>query len=165
MVFRRFRLNCIIRVILLGLTSLGFFFILFKTELYAALLIIGLSIIYQIYSIIHYVEKTNRELARFFSSIRYSDFSQTFKNDGLGTTFDALQKSFTEVMKAFLKTRAEKEEHYRYLQTIVQHVGIGLIAFQPNGDVELINTAAKRLLRIPSLKNIQSLHESYPLSL
>lgn len=164
MVFRRFRLNCIIRVILLGLTSLVFFFILFKTELYAALLIIGLSIIYQIYSLIHYVEKTNRELARFFSSIRYSDFSQSFKNEGLGTTFDALQKSFTEVMKAFRKTRAEKEEHYRYLQTIVQHVGIGLIAFQPNGDVELINTAAKRLLRIPSLKNIQSL-ESFSKSL
>ncbi len=164
MAFKRFRLNCIIRIILLGLTCLGFFFILFKTELYAALLIIGLTIIYQIYSLIHYVEKTNRELARFFSSIRYSDFSQTFKKDGRGTTFDALQKSFTEVMKAFRKTRAEKEEHYRYLQTIVQHVGIGLIAFQPNGDVELINTAAKRLLRIPSLKNIQSL-ESFSKSL
>jgi len=57
----------------------------------------------------------------------------------------------------FRKTRTEKEEHYRYLQTIVQHIGIGLIAYQPNGDVELINTAAKRLLGIPALKNIQSL--------
>lgn len=157
MVYRKFRFNCIIRVILLGLSCLGFFFILFKTELYAALLIIGLFIIYQIYSLIHYVEKTNRDLTRFFTSIRYSDFSQTFKDDGLGTSFEALRKAFAEVMNAFRKTRAEKEEHYRYLQTVVQHVGIGLIAFQPNGDVELINTAAKRLLRVPSLKNIQSL--------
>jgi signal transduction histidine kinase len=60
-------------------------------------------------------------------------------------------------MNVFRKTRTEKEEHYRYLQTVVQHIGIGLIAYQPNGDVELINTAAKRLLGIPSLKNIQSL--------
>jgi len=36
-------------------------------------------------------------------------------------------------------------------------VGIGLIVFQPDGEVELINTAAKRLLRIPRLKNIKSL--------
>jgi nitrogen fixation/metabolism regulation signal transduction histidine kinase len=36
-------------------------------------------------------------------------------------------------------------------------VGIGLIAFQPDGHVELINTAAKRLLRVPRLKNIKSL--------
>ncbi len=164
MVFKRFRINCIVRVTLLGLTILGFFLILFKTELYAALLIIGLLIIYQIYSLIHYIEKTNRELARFFASIRYSDFSQTFKDEGLGRSFDALRKAFTEVMNAFRKTRAEKEEHYRYLQTVVQHVGIGLIAFQPNGDVELINTAAKRLLRVPSLKNINSL-ESFSKSL
>jgi len=164
MVYKKFRFNCIIRVILLGLFCLGFFFILFKTELYAALLIIGLLIIYQIYSLIHYVEKTNRDLTRFFTSIRYSDFSQTFKDDGLGTSFEALRKAFAEVMNAFRKTRTEKEEHYRYLQTVVQHVGIGLIAFQPNGDVELINTAAKRLLRVPSLKNIQSL-ESFSKSL
>ena len=164
MVYKKFRFNCIIRVILLGLSCLGFFFVLFKTELYAALLIIGLLIIYQIYSLIHYVEKTNRDLTRFFTSIRYSEFSQTFKDDGLGTSFEALRKAFAEVMNAFRKTRTEKEEHYRYLQTVVQHVGIGLIAFQPNGDVELINTAAKRLLRVPSLKNIQSL-ESFSKSL
>jgi len=164
MVYKKFRFNCIIRVILLGLSCLGFFFVLFKTELYAALLIIGLLIIYQIYSLIHYVEKTNRDLTRFFTSIRYSDFSQTFKDDGLGTSFEALRKAFAEVMNAFRKTRTEKEEHYRYLQTVVQHVGIGLIAFQPNGDVELVNTAAKRLLRVPSLKNIQSL-ESFSKSL
>jgi len=164
MVYKKFRINCIIRVILLGLSILGFFYILFETELYAALLIIGFFILYQIYSLIQYVEKTNRDLTRFFVSIRYSDFAQTFKDDGLGPSFDGLRKAFTEVMNAFRKTRTEKEEHYRYLQTVVQHVGIGLIAFQPSGDVELINTAAKRLLRVASLKNIQSL-ESFSNSL
>jgi len=157
MVYKKFRLNSIIRAILLGLTIFGFFFILFQTSLYAALFIVGLFIIYQIYALIHYVEKTNRDLTRFFTSIRYSDFSQTFKDDGLGPSFDGLRKAFTEVMNVFRKTRTEKEEHYRYLQTVVQHVGIGLIVYQRNGDVELINTAAKRLLGIPSLKNIKSL--------
>lgn len=157
MVYRRFRFNCIIRIVLLSLTLLVFFYILFRTSLYAALFIVGLLFVYEIWSLIHYVEKTNRDLTRFFSSIRYSDFSQTFKEDGLGPSFDGLRKAFTEVMNVFRKTRTEKEEHYRYLQTVVQHIGIGLIAYQPTGDVELINTAAKRLLGVPSLKNIKSL--------
>jgi two-component system nitrogen regulation sensor histidine kinase NtrY len=157
MVYKRFRINCILRVTALILSTLFFFYILFKTSLYAALFILGIIIIYQAYSLIHYVEKTNRELTRFFTSIRYSDFSQTFKDDGLGSSFDGLKKAFSEVIQAFRTTRTEKEEHYRYLQTVVQHVGIGLIAFQPNGEVELINTAAKRLLNIFSLKNIKSL--------
>jgi signal transduction histidine kinase len=157
MVYNKFRLNCIIRVILLGITTFGFFFILFRTSLYAALFIVGVIILYQIYALIHYVEKTNRDLTRFFTSIRYSDFSQTFKDAGLGPSFDGLRKAFTEVMNVFRKTRKEKEEHHRYLQTVVQHIGIGLIAYQSNGDVELINTAAKRLMGVASLKNIQSL--------
>jgi len=157
MVYKRFRINCIIRVIFIVLTIFGFFYILFQTALYAALFIIGVFLLYQIYALIRYVEKTNRDLTRFFTSIRYSDFSQTFKDDGLGASFDALRKAFTEVMNIFRKTRTEKEEHYRYLQTVVQHIGIGLIAYQPSGEVELINTAAKRLLGIATLKNIHSL--------
>lgn len=157
MVYKRFRFNCIFRVILISLTIFFFFYILFRTSLYAALFIVGVLFIYQTWALLHYVEKTNRDLTRFFSSIRYSDFSQTFKDDGLGSSFDGLRRAFTEVMNVFRKTRAEKEEHYRYLQTVVQHIGIGLIVYQPNGDVELINTAAKRLLGVSSLKNIQSL--------
>ena len=157
MVFRRFRLNCIIRVLFIGATICLFFYLLFRTNLYTALIILGAMIIYQIYGLMHYVEKTNRDLAHFFQSIRYQDFSQTFMEKKFGSSFDELKKAFTEVMNAFRKTRADKEEHFRYLQTVVQHVGIGLIAFQPDGHVELINTAAKRLLRVPRLKNIKSL--------
>jgi two-component system nitrogen regulation sensor histidine kinase NtrY len=157
MVYKGFRLNCLVRVIALASTIGLFFILLFKTDLYAALIIIGAAIIYQCYSLIHYVEKTNRELTRFFQSIKFSDFSQTFRDSAEGKSFAALRLAFNDVLDAFRKARYEKEEHYRYLQTIVQHVGIGLIAYQPNGDVELINTAAKRLLGVAQLKNINSL--------
>jgi len=48
------------------------------------------------------------------------------------------------------------------LQTIVDHVGIGLIAFNPAGEVELINNAAKKLLKIPRLGNIKDLESISP---
>ncbi len=164
MVFKGFRINCIIRVLLLSASILLFLYLLFQTSLYTAIFIIGITIIYQIYALIHYVEKTNRDLARFFQSIKYADFSVTFKEKGFGSSFNALKAAFTEVVNAFRKARTEKEEHYRYLQTVVQHVGIGLIVFQPDGEVELINTAAKRLLKISHLKNIKSLESfSHPL--
>ncbi|UCC41470.1 MAG: GHKL domain-containing protein [Candidatus Aminicenantes bacterium] len=157
MVYKSFRINCIVRTLLLSVSILLFFYLLFQTALYTAIFIVGITIIYQIYGLIHYVERTNRDLARFFQSIKYEDFSITFKEKGLGSSFNALKTAFTEVVNAFRKTRSEKEEHYRYLQTIVQHVGIGLMAFQPDGEVELINTAAKRLLKISNLKNIKNL--------
>lgn len=162
MVYRRFRINCVLRVIALGTTLALFFFLLFKTTLHAALFILGVVILYQSYALIHYVEKTNRDLTRFFQSIKFSDFSQSFKDSGHGKSFANLRLAFNEVLDAFRKARSEKEEHYRYLQTIVQHVGIGLIAFQPDGNVTLINTAAKRLLNVARLQNIISLESWSP---
>lgn len=157
MVYKNFRVNCVIRILFLALTLFAFFFLLTQTRLYSALIIIGFLIIYQVYALIHYVEKTNRDLTRFLQSIKYSDFSQSFKDNVRGKSFDSLKNSFTEVINAFRKTRSEKEEQARYLQTVVKHIGIGLIVFQPNGEVELINKAAKKLLGINQLKNIKSL--------
>lgn len=159
MVYKRFRINLIIRVLVLTLCIGLFFYLLFRTTLFAAMLITVALILYQTISLFRYVEVTNRDLTRFFESIKYGDFTQSFRDDKMGPSFAALRNTFNEVADAFRKTRAEKEEHYRYLQTIVQHVGIGLIAFQPDGEVELINIAAKRLLNIPHLKNISSLEK------
>ncbi len=157
MVFNRFRINCLVRILLIGASIYIFFFLLFRTSLYTALFILGIIILFQIFDLIRYVEKTNRDLTRFFESIKYGDFSQSFRDKGFGPSFDALKDAFSDVMAAFRKTRSEKEEHFQYLQTVVQHVGIGLIAFQSDGEVELINTAAKRLLGVARLKNIKSL--------
>jgi nitrogen fixation/metabolism regulation signal transduction histidine kinase len=131
-------------------------------QLYATLLIIAILIIYQIYALIAYVDKTNRDLSRFLHAIKHTDFSQSFTGTGLGSSFRELNAAFSDVIEQFRKARSEKEEHYRYLQTLVQHVGIGLISFKPDGEVDLINTAAKRLLRVSHLKNILSLQSSYP---
>ncbi len=161
MVYKRFRFVVAVRVLLISGTLYLFFHLLFSTEsrLYATIFIISLTICYQIYALIYYVEKTNRDLNRFLLTIKHEDFSQTFLGLGLGSSFDDLKKAFNEIIQKFHRTRAETEEHFRYLQTIVQHVGIGLIAFQSDGKVELFNTAAKRLLKLASLKNIRDLNK------
>lgn len=157
MVYKNFRLNCVLRIFILTGTIYLFFFFLLRTSYYMSTIIIGLLIFYQMYALIYFIEKTNRDLTHFLESIKHSDFTQTFVGSGFGKSFDNLRNAFTEVIEAFKKARAEKEEHFRYLQTVVQHVGVGLIAFQSDGNVELINTAAKRLLKISHLRNIKHL--------
>lgn len=157
MVYRRFRIVLIARVLLLCGTIYLFYFLILKTSYYAATLIVASVIAYQITTLIQYVEKTNRDLTRFLDAIKYSDFSQTFINTGLGSSFNDLKAAFNDVILKFQEARSEKEEHFRYLQTVVQHVGIGLLAFDSNGQVSLINNAAKRLLNVPYLKNINAL--------
>lgn len=157
MVYKNFRLNCILRVLFIGATFYLFFYLLTRTNLYAMSFITGVIIGYEIYSLIYYVERTNRDLTRFLDAIKYEDFSQTFIGAGFGSSFNELKTAFNAVLTKFQQTRSEKEEHFRYLQTVVQHIGIGLISFQSDGQVELINNAAKRLLNVVRLNNINEL--------
>ena len=159
---KRFDINCIIRVLLLSGTVCLLAYLFFKTGFIAAAIFTGLIAGYQIFSLIRYVTKTNRDLTRLLQSIKYSDFSQSFSNNLKSSGFEELHAAFTEVIKEFQRAKLEKEEHLRFLQTIVDHVGIGLIAFNPAGEVELLNNAAKKLLKIPRLGNIRDLETVSP---
>lgn len=157
MAYNSFRINFLVRVSLLSLTMLGFFYLLVDTELYTTIAVVGGGIVVQIISMMRYVDRTNRVLNNFLESIRYSDFSRTFQVEGLDSSFDKLKKSFNEVIKDFQEVRAEKEENYYYLQTVIQHIGIALIAYGKDGKVELINNATKKLFQLRSLNNINDL--------
>jgi two-component system nitrogen regulation sensor histidine kinase NtrY len=161
-VFKRFRVQVILRILLLSATIFGFIYFIMTTQLYTTMLVTGFLILYQVFALVRFVERTNQYLSRFFLAIKYGDFSQTFSGKELGGSFRELVTAFDEVMDKVRQTRSEKEEHYRYLQTIVRHVGIGLLAFKADGSVDLINTAAKRMLRLARLKNIQSLSSFSP---
>ncbi len=162
MAYNNFRINFVVRVLLLAGSMFAFFYLLFNTELTMTLVLIGLLIAFQIFAMIHYVDRTNRVLNNFLESIRYSDFTRTFQVESLDSSFDKLKKSFNEVIKDFQEVRAEKEENYYYLQTVIQHIGISLIAYSKDGKVELINNATKKLFQVRTLNKIQSLKEFSP---
>ena len=133
------------------------------TEKYVSGVIISLLVVYQIYELYQYVLETNRKLTRFLEAVRYSDFTAGFSKDSkLGESFRDLNRMFNEVFEAFRKARAEKEEHWQYLKTVVQHVNVGLLSYDESGNIELLNNTAKRYLRVSHLSNIQELAEVSP---
>ncbi len=162
MVYRKFRADVSLRVALLVVMIGLFFFVLLRTKLPAAAVLLGLLIVAQVAGLFRAVDRTNRDLARFFDSVRFDDFSQTFRGKGPGGSFKELHAALARVIEAFRTARADKEEQALYLQTVVQHVGIGLLVFQLDGEVELVNNAARRLLKVPVLKNVRALEEAYP---
>lgn len=156
MVFKQFRFNIVLRVLLLTATCLALFITVNSAFTFTPILVAGL-IIYQVWSLIKYVDRTNRELAGFLESIRYSEFTRTFQINDAGTSFDELNTAFNDVMKDFQQVRSEREEHFHYLQNIVQNIDVSILAYQRDGTVEMINPAAKKLFQVNSLRNINML--------
>ena len=159
MVFRRFRIQVVLRLLLLTLSFFLLFYLLDKTRYNVTAVILTAVILIQLIFLIRYVERTNRKLTQFLQSIKYSDFSSSFSDQGLGKSFEDLNRSFMEVIEEFKKYRAEKEEHYNYLQTVVQHVNIGIIAYSRDGKVDLFNNSVKRLLKVRHIRLISDLEK------
>lgn len=164
--FKNFRTGILFRVLLIGIIVSVFIFLVFYEEKYLSGTLLAFILTYQIYNLFYYVDNTNRKLSRFLESVRYSDFTSTYTTDNkLGKSFRELNRSFNKVLDAFRETRAEKEEHLLYLNTVVQHVGVGLIAYDLMGNVELYNNAARRMLKVYQLRNINELLTEHPMLL
>ncbi len=158
MTYKNFRANVIVRILLLS-ASIFLFFYSLKLEFNVTPILVVVLIIFQVFSLIRYVDRTNRDLTSFLESIRFSEFTRSFQIEGMGSSFDELNRAFNDVINDFQKVRSEKEEHFHYLQSIVQNIDVSIIAYRKDGTVEMINKAAKQLFQIHSLKNVKGLEQ------
>ena len=142
---------------MLAATLLAMMYLVLETSYYVSMSILGFVVIGQIIVLVKYLERTNMLLTRFLEAIRYSDFTGSFRNHELGSNFDELNASFSEVIERFKEERSKKEESIRYLETVVQHIGIGLMCVNGKGEIVLLNTAAKRLFKVATLRTLDSL--------
>ncbi len=156
---KNLRIGVIIRVLLLGLSMALEVYLIMATNYYVSMVLIGILILGQIVNLIIYVETTNKNLTRFFEAISYNDFSQSFTKSGQGKSLQSLNAAFNDIIQKFNLERSKSEESYLYLQTVVQHIGIGLFSFNSSGEIELLNTAAKKLLGTAVFRNISQLKQ------
>lgn len=155
-----FRSRVILRTIFLALSMALALFMIGKTNMLFAAILLCIIIIFQVGELFHFVSLTNRKLTRFLESVKYSDFASGFTADNkLGKSFKDLNLSFNAVLEAFRKARSEKEEHWQYLNTVVQQVRTGILSFDAEGNVQLINMNARKFIHIQNIKNIHELKE------
>jgi two-component system, NtrC family, nitrogen regulation sensor histidine kinase NtrY len=157
--FKNFRLNVIGRIVLIMVTVVVLLSIIGQSTFIISSVILVVLIILQIMALVRYVERTNRRLSVFFDAIRHSDFSSSFSDKGLGKSFDDLNRAFNEVITEFQKTRAAKEEHFNYLQTVLQHVTTGIIVYKKDGRVSMLNNAFKRMFRNSNMRFLSDLEK------
>jgi two-component system, NtrC family, nitrogen regulation sensor histidine kinase NtrY len=161
--FNDFRFRVAFRVLLLGAVIALFVYMVNRPNMIFAAGLTCLIIIGQLVELYRFTSQTNRKLTRFLESVKYSDFISGFTSDNkLGNSFRELNTAFNEVLEAFRKARSEKEEHWQYLNTIVQQVRTGILSFDADGNIQLMNTNAKRFVGISNIKNVHELEKYNP---
>ena len=123
---------------------------------------LGLVVLWAGWGAVRAAERPARDVRRFLEGVRYDDVSGRFSASGGDPLLNALAAAFEEVGEAFRRVRAEREEQAGYLEAVVRHVGVALVAFRADGAVTIFNLAARRTLGVARPRSLEVLARRAP---
>ncbi|MEM6380377.1 MAG: PAS domain-containing protein, partial [Bacteroidota bacterium] len=153
---KNFKINITVRVILLIIVAGGLVASAnARMDVLALVLLVCLG--FMVANFIRYVNQTNRDLANFFASVKYDDFTANTNSSLKGASFEDLYAGFNLVNRKFRDIRAEKEANHQFLQTIVQNIEVGLLCINQDGEIILMNDALQQMLHKSYLIHLDGL--------
>ncbi len=92
-----------------------------------------------------YISRTNREISRFLDAASNADFSQRFSYTSVGSGFDELGNSFTNIIHKLHERSLSQEADVRKLRALIEHIPVPLMTVFADKSIEIHNNAAHRL--------------------
>ncbi|NVJ85832.1 MAG: GHKL domain-containing protein [Algoriphagus sp.] len=114
-------------------------------------------VIIQVVFLLRYAESSFKKVRTFLDNIKQDQYSQVYPVKFDGTETDDLHIEFNAILAKLKEDQAEKEANYHYFRSVFKHLSIGLITYGEDGKIQLINTAAKRILNVDDLSNINQI--------
>jgi two-component system, NtrC family, nitrogen regulation sensor histidine kinase NtrY len=159
MALNKFFINVFIRVtfIVLSCVVLGIILQHLDRGYYYTLAGIIFLIVLQAWFLVNEVNKTNADLEKFFSSVQDHDSSVRFQGETENSSFRKLHDSMNHLNTIIQNVKIEKERTSQFVQSLVDHVDIGLLSFDNDGKIEIYNRAAKRYLNVQQPRQLSSI--------
>jgi two-component system, NtrC family, nitrogen regulation sensor histidine kinase NtrY len=146
------------RIALLTVSIFLFAFFLANNKFVSAIIFLAASV-FQIKLLIEYLDRSNTNIASFLDSIQFDDLSYSFKTKSDDPVVVRLHKELNEALLKLRSARREKDSEFLFFRNIVMHVGIGLMVYKENGKIEIMNSAARKLLKVNRPEMIRDLTE------
>lgn len=93
----------------------------------------------------HYIQRTNREVARFIEAIRFGDLSASFARPGADGGFDTLGAALDGAIRRLRDERARLTDESRFYQAVVDDVPIPLLLVDPDARITPLGKAGRRM--------------------
>ncbi len=110
--------------------------------------------------LVYTMTRIRRDLLKLVNALRNDDPTLQFRKGGKDPYFSAIHRGFNEIIRNFRLVRLDREAEQRFFEATVNHVGFGLIAFDREGKVEMVNAAFLKLFRLEAISDIGTLSET-----
>ena len=155
MTFNKFYIKLFILIIFISVFGAFTLSTFNNQDLMASRFILAGLWIFSIVLFFKHVRKSTIIIKDFITNVKEGDFVfLPGSKNAFGKEFNDLLNFLNHKIK---NIKIEKEEQYHLFTNAVNQTGSGIIVFDHEGKIELINKSAKRLFALNDLKNIQDL--------
>ena len=111
------------------------------------------------YAIYRYILHSARAMAQFIWSVRYSEFlsSPAAHPNAPQTLPEELLTEMQDALKHYRSNLQKKESQLQYFQALANHIDMAVLVYAPDGQMEWINEAAKRLIHMERPRTVDDL--------
>ena len=114
----------------------------------------------QVWELIWYLNRQNRELTDFLEALRYRDFSSNLNSLHAPASVRQARQLLNQISQTFGALSREKEAQHLYLQNVLALVNTGILSFREDDQtVGWMNESLKRLLQVPYVKTLAGLRQ------
>ncbi len=114
-------------------------------------------VVIQIVFLLRYSESSFKKVRVFLDNIKQDKYSQLYPVKFDGSETDDLHIEFNAILAKLKEDQSEREAAAQFYRSVFKHIGIGLFTFGEDGDIQLMNTSAKRILNVENLEHISEL--------
>ena len=116
------------------------------------------------HSIYRYILRSARAMAQFIWSVRYSEFlsSSTSNPNTTQPLPEELLAEMQDALEHYRSNLQKKESQLQYFQALANHIDMAILVYTPDGQMEWINEAAKRLIHREHPRTVDDLADFHP---
>jgi len=158
--FNRFNITVVLLCIIIAIVGIALVEVWTNTDFKIAKLTVSMLWIGLIITLIRYATRTNKSLKQFLESIKYADYVNSDAQSG--KSFKELNFSFNEIIRYVRLAELEKESTHHYLRHLLDEMPTGIITYDSQDRVEIINRSGLKILDLDSLSDLTQLNSIQP---
>jgi nitrogen fixation/metabolism regulation signal transduction histidine kinase len=162
MVSKNIYYQLIFRIVLIAVCALLVAFLFFK-EHYILCGIFSLVFFGFAYSLVYYVNQTNRKIAYFFDAIKNEDFTLRFPEKLSVKSMEELNHSLNMLNSMIQDIHLKKQAQEQYYQEILRQADIGIFTVNEKGHILYANPTVQNLLNYRPLNHVKQLKQIDPI--
>ena len=151
MVLNKFKVQTIVRILLLFFSQVILAWLLIRHDSQNLIFTSGILIViilFQVFELFQWLQKSNRLLTRFFEAIKQGEFNLSFNHSGGTGYLMDLMHEFNQFLQIQSKRQTDFGSLIAFLRLLINQISVGLVCWRIDGQILFQNPSAIKMLSL-----------------